>query len=159
MFAKIVLAIQKWWALRSFPNRKPHTSFVFFDYYVPLGGCHDRVLVYDSVDKSVLSVDKTEPVTGELAPLKVHLRRENKIDLFGWLKEQLQSVDETQLIHKNCKDPAQLRLYAFEVETGWKCSLRVSGIQLCEEFRQFRSAFMELIDRIASAVRTNTDKH
>ena len=149
MLGKLILAMQRWSALRSFPRGVPKASYVYFDYYVPLGGAHDRITIQDADGITLLSYEATSPLSDRTTDVTTELTLQNRADVFAWLRDRFPITKLLRI--KMAKDPASLRLFAYDVENHWHCSLSVSGVQCCEDLRPFRGDFIEKIKRCLSA--------
>lgn len=149
MLSKIILAMQRWSALRSFPRGVPTASYVYFDYYVPLGGAHDRITIQDAEGKTLLSYAATDPLSGTTTGVTTELTLEDRADVFAWLRGRFPTTKLLRI--KLGKDPVRFRLFACDVDNHWECSLSVSDVQRSEELRPFRGDFIEKLKQYVSA--------
>lgn len=150
MLVRLILAVLRWFALRRFPLGVPTESFVYFDYYVPMTGAHDRIMIQDIEDRTLLWHEVMEALsntpTGKGMALEITAK--GRANLFEWLSAQIPITKFLSI--KLGKDPVKFRFFAFDTSNAWKCSVSVSDVKCVEELRSFRWKFIEEIKRCLS---------
>ncbi len=152
MLQRIAFAINKWFALRSFPQGVPGSSYVFLDYFVLYSGSHDRVMLYENNNAFFLHYSCANPLSDKDTNLKTMVTLEEATLFFSWLRDHFPNSQNT-LLTATRRDPAKLTLYAVDTRNDWKCSLCVSDVHLYEELINIRGEIVERVKRMAPDAR------
>jgi hypothetical protein len=152
MVTKLVLALQRWIALRHFRRGAAKRSYIYFDYYVSLGGASDRVRVHAEDSKTHLLYESTDPCSGQQTSVSAELDFERRNEMFDWLRQRFPNGTKVLRIMID-RDPARLRLFARDTENGWECLLSINDVSREERLRYFRGDFIEQVKRCVPAAR------
>ncbi len=145
MLKRVLLSLRRWFVLRKIPREANTHSFLYFDYYVPLGDAHDTIIIYQSGTVTMLMFKQTEALGNTSVERAAEISASQKHELFRWLRERL--FNQTSLWKVAfCKDPVKLEVFCKDRENAWRCSIAIFGLQCVEELRLFRGDFIEKVN-------------
>jgi hypothetical protein len=149
MFQRFRLAVRRWLALRTFPQGRPISSYIFVDVFVPYGGLHERVMVYQHKGNVFLHFRSTSPLSPKDQVYVKTVTQEALNELFAWIEEQLPNAVNVFLTDVQ-HDPVRLIMFAFDSDRNRTYSVFVSDIRLYEEFKNLRRQLFDRIQCMAS---------
>lgn len=148
VITKLVLRLHRFFALLQFPGGVPRFSYVYFDRYVPLGGAHERILLYERDGTTMLRWDQVDPMQCQRQRFETTVADELRRDLFGWLRSAVPHQGRSAVFLNLCWDPVRLKVFAYDNQTGWQYSLNVHGLQRSTELRTFASDCLARLSKL-----------
>jgi hypothetical protein len=149
MLHHIYLSVCRWLALRSFPRGAPRSSYVFFDYYVPYGGLHDRIMIYENNGRVFSHLFSSDFFSNKKVKFSAELTPVDLDNLFKWVSDKFPNF-EKMLLGRRQTDAPGLKLFAFDAKKNWRCSILASDANAHEELIGIRDEMMEKAKRIVS---------